>query len=308
LDIDYHLYSYYALDINWEARAMTSIPAESAARPLLTPTSAWLLGAALAAIWVGANLLFPALAPTGVPSAVTRLAIHAAILAGLWLGLQRTGFSPGKSAAIWLAVAVPFTLWLAVVWSLALNGVFQPLPGVARLPRLPVAVFLPLIVALPLLLRSGSIAAVLDAMPLAWLVALQLYRVFGGIFLVNWAHGVAPGLFAWPAGTGDMLTGIMALPVALALASGSAGGRRAALLWNIFGITDLAVAVTLGFLSTPGPLQQFGFDIPVALVATYPTVLIPAFAVPSSILLHALSLRQLSRRRAGAVSATGKIA
>jgi hypothetical protein len=308
LDIDYRLYSLYGSNSKLGVLAMTSVPAEPAARPLLTPTSAWLLGAGLAAIWVGANLLFPALAPTGVPSAVTRLAIHAAILAGLWLGLQRTGFTPGKRAAIWLAVAVPFTLWLAVAWSLALDGVFQPIPDVAGLPRLPVAIFLPLIVALPLLLRSRSIAAVLDAMPATWLVALQLYRVFGGIFLVNWAQGIAPGLFAWPAGIGDTLTGIMALPVALALASGSAGGRRAALLWNIFGITDLAVAVTLGFLSTPGPLQQFGFDIPVSLIGTYPTVLIPAFAVPSSILLHALSLRQLWRRRAGAVSATGKIA
>jgi hypothetical protein len=30
----------------------------------------------------------------------------------------------------------------------------------------------------------------------------------------------------------------------------------------------------------------------------YPTVMIPAFAVPSSILLHVLSLRQLRRRSA----------
>ena len=291
---------------------MISVPAEPATRPLLNPTSALLVGAGLAVVWVGGNLLFPALAPTGIPSAVTRVAIHAAILAGLWLGLQRTGFSPGKRAAVWLAVAVPFTLWLAVVWSLALNGVFQPLAGVVRLPRLPVAVFLPLIVALPLLLRSRSIAAVLDATPAAWLVALQVYRVFGGIFLVNWAHGNAPGLFAWPAGIGDMLTGIMALPVALALASGSAGGRRGALLWNIFGLTDFAVAVTLGILSTPGPLQQFGFDIPVSQIGTYPTVLVPAFAVPSSILLHALSLRQLRRRGTRAASApmpaSGKLA
>lgn len=291
---------------------MISVPAEPATRPLLNPTSALLVGAALAAVWVGGNLLFPALAPTGVPSVVTRLAIHAAILAGLWLGLQRTGFSPGKRAAVWLAVAVPFTLWLAVVWSLALDGVFQPILDVVRLPRLPLAIFLPLIVALPLLLRSRSIAAVLDAMPAPWLVALQLYRVFGGIFLVNWAHGLTPGLFAWPAGVGDMLTGIMALPVALALASGSAGGRRTALLWNIFGITDLALAVTLGTLSTPGPLQQFGFDIPLSQIGSYPTVLIPAFAVPSSILLHALSLRQLRRRGARAESApmpaSGKLA
>jgi hypothetical protein len=50
----------------------------------------------------------------------------------------------------------------------------------------------------------------------------------------------------------------------------------------------------MGTLSAPGPLQIFGLDIPASLVA-YPIVLIPAFAVPSSILLHALSIWQLRR-------------
>jgi hypothetical protein len=127
------------------------------------------------------------------------------------------------------------------------------------------------------------------------LVALQVYRIVGGIFLVNWADGTAAGVFAWPAGIGDMLTGIMALPVALQLASGAENGRRAAMAWNIFGLLDFAVATTMGMLSTPGPLQIFGLDIPASLAGTYPIVLVPAFAVPSSILLHALSIRQLRR-------------
>jgi hypothetical protein len=253
------------------------------------------LGTALAASWVGINLAFPGLAATGIPSVATRLAIHSAVLIGLWLGLSRTEFSAGKRVAIWLGVAIPFTLWLAFVWNLALNGVFQPTPGVARLPWLPIAIFAPVIIGLILLLRSKSIAAVLDAAPASWLVGLQAYRIIGGIFIVNWVHGTVAGPFAWPAGIGDMLTGIMALPVAWLLASGAERGRTAALSWNIFGLLDFAVAVTMGTLSTPGPFQVFGLDIPASLAGTYPAVLIPAFAVPSSILLHALSIRQLRR-------------
>ncbi|MFY9957501.1 MFS transporter [Bradyrhizobium sp.] len=254
-----------------------------------------LLGAMLAALWIGINLLFPGLAPTGIPSAVTRLAIHAAILAGLWLGLSRTDFSMSKRITIWLAITIPFTLWLAVVWAMAVNGAFQPIPGVVRPPRLPIAIFAPVIIGLLFLLRSKSIAAFLDATPAPWLIALQVYRIFGGIFLVNWMHGTVAGVFAVPAGIGDALTGIMALPVALLLASGTARGRSAAMAWNIFGLLDFAVAITLGTLSSPGPFQIFGLDIPASLAGTYPTVLIPAFAVPSSILLHALSIRQLRR-------------
>jgi hypothetical protein len=95
-----------------------------------------------------------------------------------------------------------------------------------------------------------------------------------------------------------MLTGIAALPVALLLASGAERGRSAAMAWNIFGLLDFAVAITMGTLSSPGPLQIFGLDIPASLAGTYPIVLIPAFAVPSSILLHALSIRQLRRMQA----------
>lgn len=254
-----------------------------------------LLGMVLAALWIGINLMFPGLAPTGIPSVLTRLAIHAAILAGLWLGLSRTDFSMNKRITIWLAIVIPFTLWLAVVWAMAVNGAFQPIPGVVRLPRLPISIFAPVIIGLFFLLRSKSIAAFLDATPAPWLIALQVYRIFGGIFLVNWMHGTVAGVFAVPAGIGDALTGIMALPVALLLASGTARGRSAAMAWNIFGLLDFAVAITLGTLSSPGPFQIFGLDIPASLAGTYPTVLIPAFAVPSSILLHALSIRQLRR-------------
>jgi hypothetical protein len=252
-----------------------------------------LLGVVLATSWIGINLAFPGLAPTGIPSVVTRLVIHTAILAGLWFGLSRTDFSPNKRLIIWLSIAVPFTLWLGFVWNLAINGIFRP--GAVGLPALPIAIFAPVIIGLFALLRSKSVAAVLDATPASWLIGLQVYRVFGGIFLVNWVQGTVAGPFAWPAGIGDMLTGIMALPTAFLLASGAENARSAAIAWNIFGLLDFAVAVTMGVLSNPGPLQIFGLDIPASLAGTYPIVLIPTFAVPSSILLHALSIWQLRR-------------
>jgi hypothetical protein len=261
-------------------------PSQTATIGLLT------LGGALAASWVGINLAFPGLAPTGIPTAVLRLGIHLAILTGLWLGLARTEFSTSQRIIIWLGVAIPFTLWLAAVWNLAINDFFRP--AVTGFPKLPIAIFAPVIIGLFVLLRSKSIAALLDATPASWLIALQVYRIFGGIFIVNWVNGTAAGAFAWPAGVGDMLTGIMALPVAWRLASGAENGRSAAIAWNIFGLLDFAVAITMGTLTTPGPLQILGLDIPAAL-GTYPTVLVPAFAVPSSILLHALSIRQLRR-------------
>jgi len=38
-------------------------------------------------------------------------------------------------------------------------------------------------------------------------VGVQVYRALGLIFLVLYAGGYLPGLFAWPAGVGDILVG-----------------------------------------------------------------------------------------------------
>jgi hypothetical protein len=182
---------------------------------------------------------------------------------------------------------------MAVAWSAAINGVFRT--G-TRLPALPLAIFLPVIIGAPLLLLSKRVGQVLDAMPASWLVALQLYRVFGSWALAAGLRGTLPGVFGVPAGIGDTLTGLFAVPAAIAVATGTAQGRRAAIAWNILGLADFAVAITLGAITSPGPFQLIVPDVPSIGAGAYPGVLTPAFVVPSSILLHALSLRQLRRQ------------
>ena len=231
---------------------------------------------------------------SGFPALAVRLMVHGLIALGLWLALERTDLTPGQRRTTWLAIVVPFTLWAAVTWTAAINGVFRT--GASPLPLLPFAIFVPVIICAPLLLLSKRVGQLLDAMPTTWLVALQLYRVFGSQWLAYWLLGLLPGLWALPAGTGDVLTGLFAVPAAIALATGTAEGRKAAILWNIFGIADLALAITLGMIIAPGPFQLIVLNGPSIGLDAYPNVLTPAFVVPGSILLHALSLRQLRRR------------
>ena len=255
------------------------------------------LGAAVAAtaFWLGINTAFPGLSPTGIPTTVVRVILHSVMLGGLWLAAQRSALAPERRVFVWLAIAAPFTLWLAAIWAFAVAGVFIPSPG--AIPIVPLAIFLPVIVGAIVLARSRTIGVLLDAVPSTWLIALQAYRVFGGIFLVGWARGELASAFALPAGTGDMIVGLLALPVAVYLAAGATAGRSLGIAWNILGLVDLAVAVLMGMLTAPGPLQIIVPDRPNTQLMAYPTVMIPAFAVPSSILLHVLSLRQLRRRQ-----------
>jgi hypothetical protein len=186
-------------------------------------------------------------------------------------------------------------LWLAVIWRLAINGTFRPILGSTRVPPLPIAIFAPVVVGLVLLMRSKRIAAVLDAAPPSWLVGVQVYRIFGGIFLISWARGSIPGVFALPAGIGDVLVGVLALPIALYVSTGTSRGQSAGIAWNLLGLTDFAIAIAMGAMSSPGRLQVLSVGQPNVQMGTYPTVMIPAFTVPSSIILHVLSLWQLRR-------------
>ena len=273
-----------------DAVSAIMIPSRPAWRSLI-----WMVP--LTILWIVLIYWEPIIQTSGVPTSLHQLATHGLIAVGLWLGLENTELTPDQRRATWLAIMIPYTLWFTVAWSAAINGVFRP--GVSALPLLPLALFLPLIVGVPLLLLSKRVGELLDAMPTTWLVALQVYRVFGIWAIAAWLRGALPGVFALPAGTGDVLTGLFAVPAAIALATGTAQGRRAAIAWNIFGLADFAVAMTMGMITSPG---RFQLIVPHVLngagAGVYPDVLTPAFVVPCSILLHVLSLRQLRRRSA----------
>lgn len=216
----------------------------------------------------------------------TRPIIISLVLLGLALGLWRTSLARGARIATWLAVALPLLAWLLVASLLAQSNFYDTFPWARRL----VLVVLPPI-WLAVLTRSTWIAAVIDAMPPSWLIGMQLYRVLGFAFLVQWAVGRAPAAFALPAGIGDVLTGALALPVALYVAHRAAHWRLAGYAWNLFGLADLAMAVLISIFVFSNEVR-----FPAALT------LIPTFGAPLGVILHGLSLWQLFRTRTAAAS------
>jgi hypothetical protein len=66
---------------------------------------------------------------------------------------------------------------------------------------------------------------------------------------------------------------------------------------DLLGIADLTVAVAIGFLTSPSPLQMFAFSAPNKLIGAFPLAIIPVFIVPLSILLHLASLKKLQQTR-----------
>ena len=163
------------------------------------------------------------------------------------------------------------------------------------MPTILFGLLIPLAFAAIALWQLESIARLVSAIPLHWLVAAQVYRVAGGIFLVLWADGRMPWQFALPAGIGDVVTGIVAVVVAAQLAQNAIGAGRAAYAWCLFGIADLVVAIAMGAMTSPGRVHVLALDAPNLLVTAYPLVMVPTFAVPLALMLHGLVLLRLQR-------------
>lgn len=220
-------------------------------------------------------------------------AIIVAVLGVLRLALLRTNWPRSRRRSIMTVASIVLVGWFLLALMLAYAGVYR---GVAdRLPTIQFGIFVPIFVGLWLLWRSATVADVINAIPQSWLVAIQLYRALGVIFIVLLNAGRLPPQFALPAGCGDVAVGLFAPLVAYAYACNIQGSKTAVVAWNIFGLADLVIAVGTGFLTSPSPLQQWALGAPNELISAFPLVMVPVFAVPLSVLLHVASLTKLAR-------------
>ena len=229
--------------------------------------------------------------PTYLPYVVMIGAIGAiiTILLGLRTALANAGWSKHDRAGAFRILAVILISWFLVALVLGLADAYKAAPD--RIPTIQYGIFIPLVIGAGLIWRSPAVGRIIDAVPQPWLVGVQLYRALGVTFLILYANDQMPGLFALPAGVGDVTVGLLAPVVALAYARDAQRNAGRVTTWNIFGILDLVVAITTGFITSPSTL--FSYEPPNALIAIFPLVLIPVYLVPLSALLHLASLAKL---------------
>jgi hypothetical protein len=223
------------------------------------------------------------------------LAATIALIYGLHSALKQAGWmTPVRRQAVW-SFGVLLVIWLIAALSLSWIGVYRG----ARIPTIQYGVLIPLVAGIVLFWRWDTLKRALETVPLQWIVTVQVYRVLGVTFLVLYAAGHLPGEFAWPAGVGDITVGLLAPVVGLAYARGWRGAARYVRTWNLLGISDLVVALTMGMLTSPSPLQRFAFSAPNELISAFPLAMIPVFMVPLSILLHLAVWKKLRQAEIG---------
>src|SRR5438445_7476036 len=129
------------------------------------------------------------------------------------------------------------------------------------------------------------------------LTSAQAWRMVGFTFVLLEARGSLPAIFALPAGYGDMAIGATASFVAWKLANRA--HRSSFILWQLLGIADLAIAVSLGI--TAGLISPQGSSM--APMTTLPLSLIPTFLVPLFVILHVICIAQARSWKTAAESA-----
>jgi len=205
---------------------------------------------------------------------------------------------PGSASGSIRPVLIAIVLvWFALVLAGFFAGFFSNAPGqpplhFAASVGLPIAIFLLAYRTIPRF-RAAVLAA-----DLPWLTAVQAWRVLGGVFVVMLAFGHLPGLFAWPAGLGDIAIGIAAPFVALAALRRPASiGERGFTTFHWLGILDLVVAVSTG-VAASGIVPGLTGSVTSAPMNLMPLVLVPGFLVPLFVILHLtalLKVRHLKR-------------
>jgi hypothetical protein len=221
------------------------------------------------------------------------LAIAGAVLFGLYRALRLAKWLDRDRMQGFAIVTALLVAWLAAALLPSWFGFYRA--ALSGIPTIQYGLLIPILVGIILFRRWHMLRRVIEAVPQQWIVGVQLYRTLGLIFLVLYAQGRMPGAFAWPAGVGDIIVGLAAPVVGIAYAHRSRNAAGWVRAWNLFGIADLIVALTTGFLTSPSRLQLLALNAPNELVTAFPLVMIPVFLVPLSILLHLASLQKVRR-------------
>jgi hypothetical protein len=220
----------------------------------------WMVTAALMVLIVNTLITFMDM------SRAAKVTLGAVI--GVWIG-----FAAAAAQAGWITIA-------------------RPIPVVG------------LFVAAPLLAAAFATAwprarKAMLSIPMPVMVALNVVRVLGVLFLLLAAEGRLSGPFPYSAGCGDIITGVVAVPILLLLKDGGARYTTAIAAWNIFGATDLVLAIFFGATSAEGsPVQLFSGPGSEAMQRP-PWSFVPTVLVPIWLILHAIIAVQLRRARLG---------
>jgi len=180
--------------------------------------------------------------------------------------------------------------WVALLTVLSLSGYFADFSALP--PRIGLAVLVPLpIVLFVAFSRTGT--EWLRRVAPQRLVFWQSFRILVEIGLwINFMRGLIPVQMSFEGRNFDVLSGLLAIPVAYYCFVRKSWPRWIVVVYNIVGLALLLNIIIISMLSMPTPLRYFHNEPANTLLGHFPYIFLPGLLVPLAYSLHILSLKQ----------------
>ena len=225
---------------------------------------------------------------TQIGFVVLTIVMYTFVLTGLKNALAKTDWEEKRKKNLFLRTRLVLIGWTLLISALSLSGFFSDFSGVP--PRFMILLVVPLITIIIVAFFSRTTKEILSHVPAAYILRLQVFRVFVEILL--WAlflQNLVPIQMTFEGRNFDVLSGITAPIAAYLLVKSKAG----LFIWNILSLGLLINIVAIAILSLPTPLRFFMNEPANTIVAAFPFVWLPGLLVPLAYGLSFLSMRQI---------------
>jgi len=199
------------------------------------------------------------------------------------------GMTAAKARNIQFGIFGFYIAYLIYASLLAVKGVFSVSavpPRVFALTTIPLTVLLFAIIG-----NTGLFKKLLRTVRLESLIALHIFRLIGVFEIILYYYRLLNPGFAFSAGMGDIITALLALPVAKWLSEGKPWSIKAAYAWNIFGTLDIVTLLVIAVITARKAIitGEHGDQE----LTMFPFVWFPAFAPATILFLHTTVFRKL---------------
>lgn len=199
------------------------------------------------------------------------------------------GMTASKARNIQYGVLGVYIAYLAYVSILTLKGVFDSnsIP-----PTVMVFGAVPLMIILFGFIGNTKLfKKLLRSITLESLITMHMFRLIGGFFIILYFYHLLPAEFAFSSGMGDIITALLAIPVAKMVSKGHPWSIKAVYAWNIFGILDILTLLVIAALEVKHDIVTGGHSQ--LQMTKFPFVWFPAFAPATILFLHTVIFRKL---------------
>ena len=212
---------------------------------------------------------------------------------GTFTAWRRSGAPADAARRASAMTVVGASAWMAATWAAAASGVLRQWER--NPPPFGLLVVSIIVIAFAIAFsRFGARMA--SGVPLWTLVCVQAFRLPLELAMHGmYTRGIMPVQMTYTGLNFDIVTGALAIPVAVLSATGRAGHGIVA-AWNILGIALLVNVVSVAILGTPR-FRYFGEENLNVWVTYPPFVWLPAVMVLAALAGHLLIFRALARQR-----------